>query len=457
MLPPIGEMRAALRRAVLDRFEQGHDVADLMERVEAAPASWDALAALADELERRPLREGWAFVEPSDWEGICAEADPARPSGPLPGTPGPAELARRVRAGFLASVCGCVLGKPLEVRLELGQIRAGLGPLGAWPIRGYLSEREIAAVLEGAGVGVGVRWPLEFAAERLDAVPADDDLNYSILGMLNLERHGVGFTHGQLAGLWLEHLAIGRCYGPERSVLVRLGLAGLGDTMRAAPTDGAGRHAGWLNPLGEYCGAMIRADAYGYAAAGRPALAAELAWRDASLTHRRTGIYGAVFAAAAIAAAASERDPLRVFSIALGFVPRGSRFAEAAGEALHEVSLASDWLEGHRRVSAVRGVAGHGHCRVLRETGYLMNAVRFAEGVEDGLCKAVMQGLDTDSYGCTAGSILGMLFGAEPGAAWLRPFRDELRTSLAGFTERSLSGVADRMARLPGGWGPSGG
>jgi hypothetical protein len=45
-----------------------------------------------------------------------------------------------------------------------------------------------------------------------------------------------------------------------------------------------------LNPKDEYCGALIRADAYGYACPGRPALAAELAWRDASLTHRRTGI-----------------------------------------------------------------------------------------------------------------------------------------------------------------------
>ena len=32
-----------------------------------------------------------------------------------------------------------------------------------------------------------------------------------------------------------------------------------------------------LNPSDEQCGAMIRADAYGYACPGRPALAAELA------------------------------------------------------------------------------------------------------------------------------------------------------------------------------------
>ena len=45
-----------------------------------------------------------------------------------------------------------------------------------------------------------------------------------------------------------------------------------------------------LNPADEHCGAMIRADAYGYACPGDPARAAALAHRDATLTHRRTGV-----------------------------------------------------------------------------------------------------------------------------------------------------------------------
>ena len=59
----------------------------------------------------------------------------------------------------------------------------------------------------------------------------------------------------------------------------------------------------------ELCGAAIRADAYGYACLGDPARAADLAWRDSGMTHRRTGIYGAMFIAAAIAAAPFARDP----------------------------------------------------------------------------------------------------------------------------------------------------
>jgi len=51
----------------------------------------------------------------------------------------------------------------------------------------------------------------------------------------------------------------------------------------------------------------------------------------------------------------------------------------------------------------------------------------------------------------TVGSILGAFFG--PGhleERWLRPFNDEIRTSLARFYERSLSRLARRMGELPG-------
>jgi hypothetical protein len=58
---------------------------------------------------------------------------------------------------------------------------------------------------------------------------------------------------------------------------------------------------------------------------------------------------------------------------------------------------------------------------------------------------------DTDSFGATAGSILGAYFGPEAlDERWLAPFHDDLRTGLARFYERSLVGVARRMGRLPG-------
>jgi ADP-ribosylglycohydrolase len=60
------------------------------------------------------------------------------------------------------------------------------------------------------------------------------------------------------------------------------------------------------------------------------------------------------------------------------------------------------------------------------------------------------QGNDTDSYGATAGSILGAYFGPEGlEDRWLAPFNDDIHTALARFYERSLSKLAKQMGELP--------
>jgi ADP-ribosylglycohydrolase len=181
-------------------------------------------------------------------------------------------------------------------------------------------------------------------------------------------------------------------------------------------------------------------------------LAAELAWRDASWTHRRTGIYGEMFVAAAIAAAlAAEQvmeDRLGIFETALQFVPQHSRFAASVRDSLHEVRQAADWLDGYTRIHAKYGQ--YGHCLIYQEVGTMINTLRFAQDVGHGICIQVSQGNDTDSFGATAGSILGAYFGPEGlEERWLAPFNDDLRTGLARFYERSLVRVAKRMGELP--------
>jgi ADP-ribosylglycohydrolase len=362
--------------------------------------------------------------------------DPKRATGPI-ATLGGDEAAARVREGFLASVCGCELGKPLEIHETLAFLRERFSSVGEWPITDYISERAMAACGKAhPDAPLTVR-------EHLAYVVPDDDINYTLLGMLNLERHGRDFTLRQLADLWIRQLSPAWTFGPERVVLWRMTAASMGweDPDPAS-------WAAWLNPQNEKCGAMIRADAYGFACVGDPATAAELAFRDASLTHRRTGVYGTMFAAAAIAAAACTDDPLEVFEIASEYVPQRSRFHRVVRKALDIVSGSTDFMEAYEKINALYGQ--YGHCRIFMESATLINTLRFAADTGEGICRQVMQGNDTDSYGCTAGSILGVFFG--PGRLerrWLAPFRDTLRTSLADFHETSLTATADRIARLP--------
>jgi len=325
------------------------------------------------------------------------------------------------------------------VNPSLREIREALEAVDQWPLRDYISEE----ALERLGRRHG-SWH-ETVRGKIRYVAPDDDINYTILGMMVLEKYGLGFTKGDLRDLWIEHLPIGITFGPERQVLIKAGMA----TISNGDRDRFEEWVSLINPGNELCGAVIRADAYGYACPGNPELASELAWRDSSFTHRKTGIYGTMFIAAAISLAQVTSDRMEIFERALQYIPRRSRFHEIISDCLREVKEATDWLDGYERI--------HGkysefcHCRVYQEIGTLMNTLKFAEDVWDGVCKQVSQGNDTDSFGATAGSILGAYFGPEgPDPKRLECFNDNIHTGMALFFESSLSKLADRMGRLPG-------
>ena len=438
-LPDPEVLRARLAHEVGELAARGRAVDDLRAELDRLPPSWDGLAEFAERMAAAPIRDDWPYDEPDDLDGIRACADPDRETGVMaPIDPG--QAAARAEAAFLGSVCGCILGKPFEFDPTLAEIRSALEPAGEWPLRDYVTEEVVRTLREQQG-----QWP-ELVRGRIAHVAPDDDINYTVLGLLVLEQHGSEFSPDDLLRLWLLNLPVLATFGPERTLLANAATAALEPGLAQPwPLE---QWAAKRNPGAELCGALIRADAYGYACPGRPELAAELAWRDASMTHRGTGLYGAMFVAAAIAAAPVTADPLAVFATALRHVPQRSRFAEAVTFALEQVAEASDWLDGYERIHARFGEFGH--CKVLQEVGTMVNTLRFAEDVGDGICKQVMQGNDTDSFGATAGSILGAWFG--PGhleERWTDPFADTIHLALATCWEQSLSALTRRMGRLP--------
>lgn len=437
-----------LLHVLRQRLAQGADLDEgaVRARLAAAAGSYDALAAIADELRDPPLRPDWTWEEPVAWAAIAAASGQLAPESAWP-TPDFAAVRARVATGFLGSVCGCMLGKPLEVDPTAAQLRRAGEALGEWPLRDYVSEEFLAALgRRHDSWAQTTRGNLRFAV-------ADDDLHYTLLGMLALERHGIAFSHEQLYELWGHQLPHLWTWGPERSTLLSLGVARHhlftdGASVSPAPPDVL-----WLNPGDELCGALIRADAYGCACPGHPDLAARLAWQDASFTHARTGVYGAMFIAALIAVAlADEPGPpgngrLDLVETALRRVPKRSRFAAAVGEALGIVADSRDWQAGSDAVWARFGA--HGHCQVFGEVAALVNTLKYAESVDHGFCLQVSQGADTDSFGATAGMVLGCLFG--PGALdgrWLAPLGGRLRHALADLHEYRLEALAARLGGL---------
>ena len=428
LLPPEA-VRTLLRQVVADRREQGHDVEVLAAEVERAPAELDALQDLAVRLSEAPLIDGWPHVEPTDLDALLAEC----PNLPAPRPVG-TDVRERITTAWRARIAGCVLGKPFEYDPTLAELRGVLEPAGEWPLTDYVTEATNARLRSPQP-----QWP-ECVRERITHVPEDDDLGYTALATVALERFGRGFTHDDLRQLWLLNLPVAATFGPERTALLSAGLASL---------TGSDPSIGPLNPADEHCGALIRADAYGFACPGDPVAAAVLAHRDATLTHRRTGVYAAMWVAAAVATALVADDWEDVAETAARVVPAQSRLRAVLDQSLGQVRAADDWLDAYHRIHG--RYAMYSHCRVVQEMGTLLSTLRFARGATDGIGMQVCQGNDTDSFGATAGSLLGALHGPAGFDAehWLGRFGDRIHLALATTHDDSIDSWSRRMAALP--------
>ena len=170
----------------------------------------------------------------------------------------------------------------------------------------------------------------DYLKDHVRCIPVDDDLTYTLLGLLILEEYGPGFTTDDVAAAWLEYLPTA-CTAEE---------VALKNLQAGVPAVRAGARN---NPYQEWIGAFIRSDPWGYAAPGRPEQAAEMAYRDTYLSHRQNGLYGAMFFSAAIAAAFAVDCPMEALRIGLTEIPASCRLARDLRWALRIAPKLEDW------------------------------------------------------------------------------------------------------------------
>ncbi|MGW7788986.1 ADP-ribosylglycohydrolase family protein, partial [Streptomyces tricolor] len=385
----------------------------------ADPAS-RYLRLLAEDLldELADLPSALSDDEPTDLARIRSLC-PDWPTGRSAAAPDP----RALEAAWLGRAIGCLLGKPVE-KLPLTGIRALARAAGNWPLAGYFTARGVPADLLAAHPW-NRRSAATSLAENIDGMPEDDDLDYPLLNLLLLQRHGRDFTTDDVARLWLEELPPGRTFTAER-VAHRNLLAGVEPPHTA-------RHR---NPFREWIGALIRADMHGWSNPGDPGAAAAQAYRDAVLSHTANGVYAAMFTAAVIAAAATGgHDVHACLRTGRTVVPARSRLGTAID---HAVRLATATRDFDEVVDALHARYGPGHhwVHAIPNTALIAAALTHADGDFTGsISRAVAGGWDTDSCGATAGSVAGLLAGS-PGALpdrWRAPLKNRLASTVADF------------------------
>ncbi|TDV47812.1 ADP-ribosylglycohydrolase family protein [Actinophytocola oryzae] len=377
--------------------------------------------------DREPPPELLA-AEPDDLAAILALA------GPVPSLPGVVD-EDRLHGAWLGRAAGCLLGKPVE-KIPREGIRAIAKDTGNWPISTYFTEI-------GLDPALAAQYPWNRRSrptslhENIDGMPEDDDLNFPLIALDLLERHGDAFTTEDVAQSWLSNLPGGRVFTAERIAYRNL--------LDGYEPDVAGAVG---NPFRDWIGAQIRADVYGWTHPGDPVAAARLAWTDARLTHGRNGLYGAMFAAAACSAAVVGTDVAAVVEAGLSVVPPQSRFATAVRRG---TGLGDSARSTEDALDAIHADYGDLHwVHVLNNAAVLAFALtRGAGHYATTITTAVTGGWDTDSTGATAGSLAGALTGAKAlPAQWVDPLRNRLATSIPGFDGVGFDTLATRTAAL---------
>ncbi len=402
--------------------------------------------ALYDQLERSVLDTLSQFQQlvlsskdPDEPDGLAA-IRALRPRGPRCLNKSlPADYSDRLRGAFYGRMAGCTLGAALEFE-PIEQARNWAHRFGdSYPLTNYWSE-----VRNPEEVHYIVGKKRDLTRTGMNAVPPDDDIIYTLLGMLAMEEYGKDFSQQQLAEIWKKYLPLGNdspggekgCWWGERTMLRNL-LEG--KTLPEAGTD--------CNANLQNIAAWTRADSYGYVFPGNPERAAELAYRDASMNHRRNGIYGSMFMAAAIAAAFVVDDPIDALQIGLTEIPENCMFAEGIRWALRQSP--ANYQEAFDLTWNIYDGMFNGSA--------ITNALHVVMGLMIGkkdftrtIGETVAMSGDNDCTGATAGSILGAVIGKEKiPQHWLTPFQGRIHIYLQGMPEYlSIEEVCSRLEIL---------
>jgi len=415
---------------VKQRGEEGCDVSEV--RSALAKIKKKDVSQLMDIMERlstlNPTPD-FPYSEPSILDEIRKE----RPGGPrrLSVRMSDSEILDKIYGGWLGRCAGCLLGKPAE-GLRREHIERWLKAADAYPLSDYFPPlRELPEDAES--------WlknrisQTELLRGNIDRMVRDDDIDYTILNLHVLETYGFEFTTEDIGRAWLSNLPFLRVYTAER-----VAYKNLADGLSPPKT------ATHMNPYREWIGARIRADTWGYVTPGMPEYGAELAFRDARLSHVKNGIYGEMFISAMISAAFTTNDIDEIISIGLSEIPANSRLSEAVRDVVAWRKKYSDWKETWAKINDKYGAYHPIH--VINNTALVILGLLYGEGdFEKSITISVMGGWDTDCNGATVGSIVGVMLGAARlPEKWIAPLNDRVESIISEYNNSRLSDLARR-------------
>jgi ADP-ribosylglycohydrolase len=417
-----------LRSEIAQRWEEGYEVTkaeDSLQKIINGPEKEKnlKLMALWDELETSQparARANFPFIEPTLLENIQKE----RIKGPrvLENQLTDEEYNNKVRGAWLGRCIGCLLGKPVE-GWSKDSIEKYLKMSDSYPLDYYIPE--IIPHPEGYSLHPSYK---EAVRGKINGMPRDDDIDYTILGLHIIEEYGFNVTSNDIASEWLGHLPYHLVYTGERVAYKNI-------VNGIMPP----KSAYYRNPYREWIGAQIRADIWGYIVPGYPEIAAKLAYRDATISHVKNGVYGEMFIAAMISAAFVNNNIKEIIRIGISEIPRWSRLADAARNTILWSEMHDDWETAWEKI--IWAYSDYSWLHTINNACLVLLGLLYGDGeLGKSISISVMGGLDSDCNGATTGSIIGAILGSQAlPEKWVSPLNDSVRSVVAGFSHSKIS------------------
>ena len=207
--------------------------------------------------------------------------------------------------------------------------------------------------------------------------------------------------------------------------------------------------SGRFNTYAVSDGAAMRTSPAGIVAAGDPDRAAELAERDAEISHWGEGIWGAQAVAAAVAVAMNGGTPEEIFAEGMSRAPEGSWLLHNFTEALalvnrHDRDLHASWMELHQ---LLRGEykASVPEAVVSAFIVFLLTNGDF----KNGIVYSGNFGRDSDTIGAVAGALAGAMCGLSGiPEDWTARTRSPSGTCLQFTDQLDIVDVAHKLTEL---------
>lgn len=333
----------------------------------------------------------------------------------------------KLEGALFARIAGCTLGAivelwPVEAMEEwAAYIKDTFPPVDYWSsISNPVSKR------------YNKSFCYEYTRDKMNGVAVDDDIMFTLLGLLISEEKGLNFSTEDVGEVWNKYMRYA-CTAEE---------VALKNIAEGVPAIEA---ADINNPYCQWIGADIRSDTWAYIAPGYPEKAAEMAYYDAYLSHRRNGIYGEMFFSATQSAAFTTNNAIDAIKIGMTEIPKECSLYKDIEWALSIGKNITNYKEARSAVNEKFNGMNAVHTNnnaCLTIFGLMIGG----NDVTKVISETVAMGLDNDCTAATAGSIVGAIVGKNGiPTHWHRNFNNKIHSFLKNIDEFEIDDVVNRF------------